>query len=142
HQNVLPGENFLWYSTTGWMMWNYALSSLLCGATLCLFDGAINHDNHRTCWDFLRQAQVDHFGAGASYFSAIHDLPPADYRPKVIGSTAYRCRARSLESLPAWLPAAHSISLRGGTDVCSAFLWGSSMLPVYCGQVRCRALGA
>lgn len=142
HQNVLPGENFLWYSTTGWMMWNYALSSLLCGATLCLFDGAINHDNHRTFWDFLRQAQVDHFGAGASYFSAIHDLPPGDYRPKVIGSTGSPLPAPTFENLHAKFPEAHIISLSGGTDVCSAFLSGSSMLPVYSGQLQCRALGA
>lgn len=142
HQNVQSGENFLWYSTTGWMMWNYALSSLLCGATLCLFDGAINHNDHQTFWEFLRKAQVDHFGAGASYFSAIHDLKPGDFQPKVIGSTGSPLPTSTFENLQMKFPDVHVISLSGGTDVCSAFLSGSSMLPVFSGQLQCRALGA
>lgn len=142
HQNVQTDENFLWYSTTGWMMWNYALSALLCGATLCLFDGAINHQGHQTFWDFLREAQVDHFGAGASYFSAIHDLSSGDFRPKVIGSTGSPLPASTFENLQQKFPDVHIISLSGGTDVCSAFLSGCSMLPVYSGQLQCRTLGA
>lgn len=142
HQNVQAGENFLWYSTTGWMMWNYALSSLLCGATLCLFDGIINHNNHQTFWSFLKSARVDHLGAGAVYFTSIEQLEIDDYQPKVIGSTGSPLPASTFEALQKKFPEVHIISLSGGTDVCSAFLSGSSMLPVYAGQLQCKTLGS
>jgi len=142
HQNVQAGENFLWYSTTGWMMWNYALSSLLCGGTLCIFDGIINHNNNQTFWDFIKQAHVDHLGAGAVYFTSIEDLDIQNYEPKVVGSTGSPLPASTFEALQAKFPNAHIISLSGGTDVCSAFLSGNSLLPVYAGQLQCKALGA
>ena len=142
HQNVQAGENFLWYSTTGWMMWNYALSSLLCGATLCIFDGIINHNNHQTFWNFLKDAKVDHLGAGAVYFTSIEQLEINDYQPKVIGSTGSPLPASTFEALQRKFPEVHIISLSGGTDVCSAFLSGSSMLPVYAGQLQCKTLGS
>src|SRR5690606_32808391 len=142
HQNVQAGENFLWYTTTGGMMWNYALSSLLCGATLCLFNGAIHHDEHRTFWKFVKQANVHHLGGGAAYFSAIHDLKIEDYTPKVIGSTGSPLPVATFENLQQKFPDVHIISLSGGTDVCSAFLSGCSYLPVYAGEIQCRTLGS
>lgn len=142
HQNVQAGENYLWYTTTGWMMWNYALSSLLCGATLCIFDGAINHNNHQTFWDFVKRSKVDHLGAGAAYFSATHDLEVKDYSPKVIGSTGSPLPVATFENLQQKFPDVHIISLSGGTDVCSAFLSGCPLLPVYAGKIQCRTLGS
>jgi acetoacetyl-CoA synthetase len=141
-QNVQEGDNFLWYTTTGWMMWNYALSALLCGATLCLYDGAIHHASHRTFWTFLQRAEVDHLGAGAAYYSSLHDFSIEGYAPKVIGSTGSPLPVATFENLQEKFPQTHIISLSGGTDVCSAFLSGSAMLPVYAGQLQCRALGA
>lgn len=142
HQNVQSGENFLWYSTTGWMMWNYALSSLLCGATLCLFNGAIQYNRHQSFWQFVRQADVHHLGGGAAYFSAIHDLKIDNYQPKVIGSTGSPLPAATFENLQEKFPDVHIISLSGGTDVCSAFLSGCPYLPVYAGEIQCRTLGS
>lgn len=142
HQNVQTGENFLWYSTTGWMMWNYALSSLLCGATLCIFDGIINHNNHQTFWNFIKQAQVHHLGGGAVYFTMIEHLDIQNYQPKVIGSTGSPLPASTFEAMQVKFPNVHIISLSGGTDVCSAFLSGNPLLPVYAGQLQCITLGA
>lgn len=142
HQNVQPGENFMWYSTTGWMMWNYALSALLCDATLCLFNGAIHYDQHRVFWNFVKRANVHHLGGGAAYFSAIHDLEIINYNPKVIGSTGSPLPVATFENLQKKFPDVHIISLSGGTDVCSAFLSGCSYLPVYAGEIQCRTLGA
>lgn len=142
HQNVQTGENFLWYSTTGWMMWNYALSSLLCGATLCIFDGIINHNNHQTFWNFIKQAQVHHLGGGAVYFTMIEHLDIQNYQPKVIGSTGSPLPASTFEAMQVKFPDVHIISLSGGTDVCSAFLSGNPLLPVYAGQLQCITLGA
>ena len=142
HQNVQKGENFLWYSTTGWMMWNYALSSLLCDATLCMFNGAIHYNAHRAFWQFLKQANVHHLGGGAAYFSAIHDLEIENYQPKVIGSTGSPLSVSTFENLQKKFPDVHIISLSGGTDVCSAFLSGCAYLPVYAGEIQCRTLGS
>src|SRR5690606_38209877 len=142
HQNVQERENFLWYTTTGWMMWNYALSSLLCGATLCLFNGAIHYHNHTDFWEFIKRAEVHHLGGGAAYFSATHDLQVTDYQPKVIGSTGSPLPAATFENLQQKFPDVHIISLSGGTDVCSAFLSGCPYLPVYTGEIQCRTLGS
>src|SRR5690606_38840265 len=60
NQYVHQHENFLRYSTTGWMIWNYALSSLLCGATLCLFNLAIQYNQHTHFWNFIKRAGVHH----------------------------------------------------------------------------------
>lgn len=142
HQNVKAGEKFLWYTTTGWMMWNYALSSLLCGASLCLFDGAINFNNHQSFWDFVKQVKADHLGAGAAYFSSIHALRIEDYQPKVIGSTGSPLPIPTFENLQQKFPDVQIVSLSGGTDVCSAFLSGCPLLPVYAGELQCRTLGS
>src|SRR5690606_22046732 len=142
HHNVHTGDNFLCYSTTGWMMWNYALSSLLCDATLCLFNGAIHYNDHQDFWQFVKQANVHHLGGGAAYFSAIHDLKIENYHPKVIGSTGSPLSVVTFENLQEKLPDVHIISLSGGTDVCSAFLSGCAYLPVYAGEIQCRTLGS
>ncbi len=142
HQNVKEGERFLWYTTTGWMMWNYALSSLLCGASLCLFDGAIQHNNHQTFWNFVKRVKVDHLGAGAAYYSSIHSLEIADFQPKVVGSTGSPLPAATFKKLQQKFPETQIISLSGGTDVCSAFLSGCAYLPVYAGEIQCITLGS
>lgn len=143
HQNVQPRENFLWYSTTGWMMWNYALSCMLCDATLCLFNGAIHYNDHEDFWNFVKRANIHHLGGGAAYFSAIHDLEIGkDYMPKVIGSTGSPLPVSTFENLQEKFPKAHIVSLSGGTDVCSAFLSGCAYLPVYAGEIQCRTLGS
>ncbi|KGE14546.1 acetoacetate--CoA ligase [Sphingobacterium deserti] len=142
HQNVQTGEKFLWYTTTGWMMWNYALSSLLCGASLCLYNGAVQYNNHQDFWDYVRKIGVDHLGAGAAYYSSIHELEIKGYQPKVIGSTGSPLPVATFENLQEKFPNAQIISLSGGTDVCSAFLSGCPLLPVYAGTIQCRTLGA
>lgn len=142
HQNVQAGEKFLWYTTTGWMMWNYALSSLLCGASLCLYNGAISYQDHQVFWNFVKQANVHHLGGGAAYFSSIHEFPIQDYKPKIIGSTGSPLPIATFKNLQRKFPDAHIISLSGGTDVCSAFLSGCPYLSVYAGEIQCRTLGA
>jgi acetoacetyl-CoA synthetase len=73
HQNVQDGDRFMWYSTTGWMMWNYALSALLMGNTLCIYDGATNYPDKLSLWKFAQESKVDHFGVGAAYLISCQD---------------------------------------------------------------------
>jgi acetoacetyl-CoA synthetase len=148
HQDVRPGERYFWYSTTGWMMWNYALSSLLTGATLVLYDGSAGHPDLNVLWQFAAHQRINHFGGGAAFFIAcmkagltFEENVFPDLR--TIGSTGSPLPSEAFEWIYAsvkrdvWL-----ISLSGGTDVCSAFVGGCPLRPVYAGEIQCRMLGS
>jgi len=134
----------MWYSTTGWMMWNYAVSALLMGNTLCIYDGATNYPDKLSLWKFAKESRVDHFGAGAAYLISCQDqdLKSLAYQPKTIGSTGSPLPPDVFEWLNVQFPRSQIISLSGGTDVCSAFLSGCTLLDVYAGEIQCRTLGA
>jgi acetoacetyl-CoA synthetase len=144
HQNVSAGERFLWYSTTGWMMWNYALGSLLCGATLCLYEGSLSYPSLGAIWRFAEEVKLDHFGAGAAFYIACakRGVQIPSLKLKTLGSTGSPLPADAFVYLQNALPETQIISLSGGTDVCSAFLTGCPWLPVYAGEIQCAALGA
>ncbi len=147
HQDVRPGEKYFWYSTTGWMMWNYALASMLCGSTLVLYEGSAGYPDLHVLWDFAATKGVQHFGGGAAFYIACmkaglsfsHDRFPL---LRTIGSTGSPLPPAAFEWIYAsvkkdvWL-----ISLSGGTDICSAFVGGCPLLPVYAGEIQCRMLG-
>ena len=148
HQDVRVGERYFWYSTTGWMMWNFALGSMLAGATLVLYDGSPAYPNLNVLWDMAEKARITHFGGGAAYFTACMraGLRPTDRVNlsglRTIGSTGSPLPSEGFqwvyESVKAdtWL-----ISFSGGTDVCSGFVGGNPLLPVYEGEIQCRLLG-
>ncbi|MFC3811095.1 acetoacetate--CoA ligase [Lacihabitans lacunae] len=146
HQNLKSGERFFWYSTTGWMMWNYSISSLLVGATLCLYEGSPSFPENTSLWDFAAENQIDHFGGGAAYY--IHsmksklELSDISLNLKTIGSTGSPLSEEAFDWLNVNFPTTQIISLSGGTDVCSAFVSGCPFLPVYSGQIQCRTLGS
>lgn len=144
HQNVQEGERFIWYATTGWMMWNYALSSLLLGATLCIYEGALVYPEKLSFWDFIEEYKIDHVGAGAAYYIASQhaELTQPRFQPKTIGSTGSPLPPQTFSWLQKQFPQTQIISLSGGTDVCSAFLSGNPMLPVYAGEIQCLTLGS
>lgn len=147
HQDVKPGERYFWYSTTGWMMWNYALSSLLAGATLVLYDGSAGYPGLDRLWDLAQVHQIQHVGGGAAFYIACMKAGlsfDADAFPhlRTIGSTGSPLPPEAFEWIyeavkrDVWL-----ISLSGGTDVCSAFVGGCPLRPVVAGEIQCRMLG-
>lgn len=148
HQNLLVGERFFWNTTSGWMMWNYALGSLLCGAVLCLYDGAANFPDLGAQWRFAKAAKINHFGNGAPLYiqsmkQNIKEVNAIDLLDlKTLGSTGSPLSTDAFIWLQKKLPKVQIISLSGGTDVCSAFIGGSQMLPVYAGYLQCKMLGA
>ena len=148
HQNIVEGDKFFWNTTTGWMMWNYAIGSLLCGTTLCLYDGAANYPDIGIQWRFAKEAKINHFGNGSSLFIAsmkqnIKDVNQQDLSfIKTIGATGSPLSIEAFHWLQKKLPNSQIISLSGGTDVCSAFIGGSTKLPVYAGFLQCKMLGA
>lgn len=148
HQNVCEGDRYFWYSTTGWMMWNYALSSLLCGASLCLYADGPTHPTPDALWQFAFRAGIHHFGGGAVYFQQQMEsnslfLSKTDFSfLKTIGSTGSPLSATVCRNLQQQFPKTQIISLSGGTDVCTAFVGGHPDLPVYPGELQCKMLGA
>ena len=130
------------------MMWNYALGSLLCGAVLCLYDGAANFPDLGAQWRFAKAAKINHFGNGAPLYiqsmkQNIKEVNAVDLLDlKTLGSTGSPLSTDAFIWLQEKLPKVQIISLSGGTDVCSAFIGGSPMLPVYAGYLQCKMLGA
>ncbi len=148
HQSVAEGERFFWNTTTGWMMWNYALGSLLCNAILCIYDGAPSYPDLGVQWRFAADKKINHFGHGAPFLiQSMKDQNKAVTQSelsqiKTIGSTGAPLSEAAFVWLQDRLPNAQIISLSGGTDVCSAFLGGHPQLPVYAGYLQCAMLGA
>ncbi|OIN60032.1 acetoacetate--CoA ligase [Arsenicibacter rosenii] len=148
HQDVKPGERYFWYSTTGWMMWNFSVASLLVGATLVLYDGSAAYPDMNVLWDLADQLKINHFGGGAAYYLAAMraGLEPAKTHSlnalRSIGSTGSPLPNEGFEWIyqsvkkDVWL-----ISFSGGTDICSGFVGGCPLLPVYPGEIQRRLLG-
>jgi acetoacetyl-CoA synthetase len=145
HNDLHEGERLFWYTTTGWMMWNYLQGVLLCGATAVFYDGHPGYPNLERLWEFCGKAKVNHFGTSAAFILA---CMKADARPRglkdlrSVGSTGSTLPEEGFEYVyehikkDLWLT-----SMSGGTDVCSAFVGGNPLWPVYSGEIQCRALG-
>ncbi len=146
---LLPEDHFFWYSTTGWMMWNLLISGLLVGSTILLYDGSPAYPTMNRLWQFAEQTDMTFFGTSAGF---ILSNMKAETEP---GQTCDLHTLRGLGSTGSPLPPEGFqwvynhvkrdlwlASTSGGTDVCSSFLGGSPTLPVYAGEIQCRALGA
>lgn len=142
-------DRFFWYSTTGWMMWNLLIGGLLVGVTVLLYDGSPAYPSMNVLWEFAEKAGMTIFGTSAGFIIA---NMKAETKP---GTTYDLSQLRALGSTGSPLPpegfqwvyehVKHDFwvaSVSGGTDVCSAFLGGTPLLPVHAGELQCRALGA
>ena len=148
HNNVHEGENFFWFSTTGWMMWNFLHAAFLMGATIVLYDGSPTYPNFNSLWSFSEKVGIQHFGTSAPYLVACmkKGVRPIDEfnlsALKSLSSTgaplppeAFKYVYKNIKS-DLWL-----CSMAGGTDVCTAFVGGTPYYPVHVGEIQCRALG-
>ena len=148
HQNVSKNETYFWYSTTGWMMWNYSLSSLLIGSSLCIYNGSPVFPDNGVLWRLAKKAKINHFGHGAVFYQNFLSKLPEDLNftdftfLKTIGSTGSPLFKETNLGLNKIFPNAHIISLSGGTDVCTAFIGGNLNLKVMPGEIQCKMLGA
>ncbi|HEX6654656.1 MAG TPA: acetoacetate--CoA ligase [Candidatus Limnocylindria bacterium] len=148
HHDLGPADRFFWFSTTGWMMWNYLASAGLVDATAVLYDGAPNEPDLMTLWRMAAEEGVTFFGTSASFLMACRKdgLEPAthvDLRAlRGIGSTASPLPAEGFRWVyDAFDPAVHLQSVSGGSDVCTAFVGASPLVPVWEGEISCRHLG-
>ncbi len=149
HNNIRPGDRLFWFTTTGWMMWNYIVGGLLAGATAVLYNGSPSFPSMDSLWDFMDSTQTNFMGASASYFAACEKAglqPKSSHQLKKldgIGSTGSPLSTDSFE----WVYGSVKedlllASISGGTDVCTPFVAGCPTLPVYSGEIQCRCLGA
>jgi len=146
HQDIGAGDVFFWFTTTGWMMWNYLAGGLLVGATIVLYDGAPNGD---ALWRLAAETGVTYFGVGAPYILASMKagLEPAKHydlsRIRGVGSTGSPLPPEGF----AWVYEHVGADLlagpfSGGTDVASGFVGPCPLLPLRAGVIQCRGLGA
>jgi acetoacetyl-CoA synthetase len=155
--SVETGDRFHWYSSTGWIMWNYQVGVLLGGSTICVYDGnpggRPGAPDWGTLWRFAGAARTTFFGAGAAFFASclkagVEPLEEADLAPlRAVGSTGSplsdECyqwiwdHCPKVDGRPIWLD-----PISGGTDFAGAFVAGNRELPVVRGEMQCRCLGA
>jgi acetoacetyl-CoA synthetase len=148
HLDAQAGDRVFWFSTTGWMMWNFLVGVLLTDASIVLFDGNPGYPDLGTLWDLAARAGITCFGTSAAFItSCMKDgVVPSEGRDlsalRSVGSTGsplspegFRWVYDQLGS-DTWL-----FSTSGGTDVCTAFVGGVPTLPVYLGELQARALG-
>ncbi|MFI0418027.1 acetoacetate--CoA ligase [Spongiactinospora sp. 9N601] len=146
HQDLGEDDVFFWYTTTGWMMWNYLAGGLLVGATLVLYDGSATQPDTAALWNIVAEEGVTYFGTGAPYIMASlkAELRPTGLsRLRGIGSTGSPLPPEGF----AWVythvrPDIPLGSFAGGTDVCTGFVGAVPLLPVRAGVIPCRCLGA
>jgi acetoacetyl-CoA synthetase len=149
HLDARAGDRLFWFTTTGWMMWNFLVGGLLSEASIVLFDGNPAHPDLGTLWDLADAAGITSFGTSAGYIAACQK---ADVEPRArrdlsrldsVGSTGSPLSPEGFDWVrdrlgeDVWL-----FSTSGGTDVCTAFVGGVPTLPVYRGELQARALGA
>ena len=148
NSDVKPGDRVFYFSTCGWMMWNWLVSGLAAGATLLLFDGSPFHPAERVLWDYAEEEGMSHFGTSAKY---IDSLRKSGFRPKDHMALA---KLRSVMSTGSPLSEegfafiyegvkddVQLASISGGTDICGCFVGGNPDEPVFAGEIQGAMLG-
>src|SRR3954447_26099963 len=149
HLDAQPGDRLFWFTTTGWMMWNFLIGGLLTDASIVLYDGNPAHPDMGVLWDLAERTGETTFGTSAAYIAACmkDGVEPGKDRDlsrlRSVGSTGSPLSPEGFDWIyeqvgeDTWL-----FSTSGGTDVCTAFVGGVPILPVYKGELQGRALGA
>jgi len=149
HVDLSEDDRFFWFTTTGWMMWNFLVGGLLTGSTIILYDGNPGYPDKNMLWKFAEQTKMTVFGTSASFITGCMKdglKPKEDFdlqHLKNISSTGSPLPPEGFQwcyenvKKDLWIA-----SVSGGTDVCTAFILGIPTLPVYAGELQCRGLGA
>ncbi|HEX7299801.1 MAG TPA: acetoacetate--CoA ligase [Solirubrobacteraceae bacterium] len=149
HLDAQEGDRLFWFTTTGWMMWNFLVGALLTPASIVLYDGSPGASDLGVLWDLAERTQMTTFGTSASYIASCMKagVEPRAGRDlsalRAVGSTGSPLSPEGFDWVyehvgsDTWL-----FSTSGGTDLCTAFVGGVPTLPVYEGELQARALGA
>lgn len=149
HNEVKKGDKYFWYTSTGWMMWNFLQSAFIVGAIPVMYNGNPTYPDEHVLWKLAEKTATNHFGTSPSYLTAISQknlVPGYLYNLSSLRSISSTGSPLSVEhfdfvekSFPHEIPL---ISMSGGTDVCTAFVGGCSLKPIIKGQIQARCLGA
>jgi acetoacetyl-CoA synthetase len=149
HLDAQAGDRLFWFTTTGWMMWNFIVGMLLSEASIVLFDGNPGYPDMGRLWDLAADTGMTCFGTSAAFIAGCmkEGVKPAEGRDlsalAAVGSTGSPLSPEGFEWIydqlgsDTWL-----FSTSGGTDLCTAFVGGVPTLPVYLGELQARSLGA
>ena len=148
HQDLGEDDRFLWFSTTGWVMWNAQIVGLMVGSTICIYDGNPGYPDMRRLWRFTAENQLTFFGAGAAFFSNCMKAgvdPAKEFdltHLRSVGSTGSPLVAEAYQWIYQHVKADLLLaSISGGTDTAAAFVTACPIAPLYAGEMQCRALG-
>jgi acetoacetyl-CoA synthetase len=142
HSDLGSGDRFFWYTTTGWMMWNFLVGGLLADSAIVLYDG---QPDPVGLWEFAASAGVTCFGTSAGFIGACMKAgvsPPELPALRSVGSTGSPLPVEGFEWVYSQLGDVWLFSTSGGTDLCTAFVGACPLLPVRAGELQARALGA
>ncbi|WP_370210731.1 acetoacetate--CoA ligase, partial [Alloalcanivorax venustensis] len=147
HLDLGPDDRFMWFTTTGWIMWNSQMSGLLTGATICLYDGNPGYPDLGTLWRFAEETGITVFGAGAAYFLNCKkaEIEPSQWvdtgRIRTVGSTGSPLPEEGYRWIMDQLGDVLIAAISGGTDVAASYVGACPIQPVYDGEMQCRYLG-
>ncbi len=148
HSDIKKGDRVFYFTTCGWMMWNWLVTALASRATLVLYDGSPFYPDGNVLWDYADEVGMTLFGTSAKYIDALkkHNLAPG--RSHRLSALRTLCSTGSVLAPESFDYVYDSIkqdinlaSISGGTDIVSCFVLGNPLLPVYRGQSQCRGLG-
>ncbi len=146
--DVNAGDRLFYFTTCGWMMWNWLVSGLASGATLLLYDGSPFIERGRILWDLAEQERMTHFGASAKYIDAMRKaglVPRKDYALSALRAMLSTGSPLAPESFDYVYQCVKDdlclSSISGGTDIISCFALGCPTRPVWRGELQCRGLG-
>jgi acetoacetyl-CoA synthetase len=148
HSDIKAGDRLFYFTTLGWMMWNWLVSGLSSGATLLLYDGSPFHPDGNILWDYAQAEKATHFGTSAKYIDALKkaELAPAKTHDlsalRVLLSTGSPLVPESFDYIYQAIKSdLHLASISGGTDICGCFVLGVPTKPVWRGEIQGPALG-
>ena len=148
HTDLKRGDRLFYFTTCGWMMWNWQVSALGTGATVVTYDGSPFHPDGNKLFDILQEDRITHFGTSAKFIDAVkkaelspastHDLPAL----KAVLSTGSPLVAESFDFVYEHIKQdLHLASISGGTDIVSCFVLGNPIGPVHRGEIQTAGLG-
>ena len=148
HTDVKREDRIFYYTTCGWMMWNWLVSSLAIGATVVLYDGSPFHPDGSVLWNLIDEVGISVFGTSAKWIAAVEKagIKPRESHKlltlKTILSTGSPLADESFDYVYRDVKERVMLSsISGGTDIVSCFALGCPLLPVYRGELQCRGLG-
>ncbi|MFT5399496.1 MAG: acetoacetyl-CoA synthetase [Planctomycetota bacterium] len=148
HCDLHPGDRIFYFTTCGWMMWNWLVTALASKATLVLYDGSPFYPDGNQLWRYAEKVKMTLFGTSAKYIDAMKkaDISPQDdfdlSSLKTLCSTGSVLAPESFDYVYQHIKADINLaSVSGGTDIASCFALGCPILPVYRGEIQCRGLG-